>query len=407
MRRLALLSAGVLVLLFGIPSHGAERAPAATWCVTQNGNILQIGYGSSADCPQYAALHLDSSYFRLNYGPISGWGTSIVLVPPFWSGGTYYQGTPVTATHRVDGHDLVLWTTGAISTLTGVLTSSSEVRLLPPVENVLLTAQVTTTVTISGSVPLDERSGEAFKPVMLSSMHVSSTLWDTRAAFADCHYFPIPDSGWIIHPPVVARRFGLLGGTSAWKTNASTIEILLDRPMPVTGWVASSNDPNDDNVALWAAADAILPSWSYTIIAAGGTERSLPVSARHFPELRSGFNASGLGHGDDSTCAATRRAHQLQRRLTHRAQRPRRPPRARTPRRHTQRHRDADADLYAHPARADSPGGREWNRRWASDAALGGVGFQDGLAPCRRVPKLAVLVALRCSLFLERPVQQR
>ena len=62
--------------------HVAPQAPA--WSVSRNGNILEISYGSDSDYPQYAALHLDSSYLRMNYGPGSGWGTSVVLFPSFW-----------------------------------------------------------------------------------------------------------------------------------------------------------------------------------------------------------------------------------------------------------------------------------------------------------------------------------
>jgi len=37
----------------------------------------------------------------------------------------------------------------------------------------------------SGSVLIDSRPGEAFKPVFLSSMRVSDTQWDARAAVVD------------------------------------------------------------------------------------------------------------------------------------------------------------------------------------------------------------------------------
>src|SRR5579863_3033841 len=51
-----------------------------TWSVSQNGNLLQIGYGSGTSFPQYAALDLSSSYFRMVYSMASQWGTSIVLL---------------------------------------------------------------------------------------------------------------------------------------------------------------------------------------------------------------------------------------------------------------------------------------------------------------------------------------
>lgn len=267
MKKSVLFAIGLSLLLFALLRLPAESTPGETWDVTHSGNELQIAYGSGTDFPQYGVLHLDDSYFRLNYGPTSEWGTSAILLPAFWSGGTYYQGAPISATHQIEEEDLVLSITGTISTPTGSLAVSSEVRLLPPVKDVAITARVTTTVTVSGSVPLDNRPGEAFKPIMLSSMHIAPTVWDTQAAYADCHFYSIPASGWIVQPPAVERIFGLVGGTSTWKSNASTIEVGLDQSLQVTGWVTSSSDPNDDNVGFWAVSAEILPSWSYTITA--------------------------------------------------------------------------------------------------------------------------------------------
>lgn len=61
----------------------------------------------------------------------------------------------------------------------GGLQVSLEVRLSPPA-GYGLTARVRTT-SVTGNVALDNRPGEAFKTVMLSSMRVSSTQWDARA----------------------------------------------------------------------------------------------------------------------------------------------------------------------------------------------------------------------------------
>ncbi len=240
------------------PSNG-------NWVVTESGGVLQIAYGSGTNFAQYGALHLSSSYFRLNYGPNSSWGTSVVLFPAFWSGGVYYQGAPVSDySWQVVNQNLVLSLAGTI----GGLNVASQVNLSPPAES-SITAQITTTV--AGSIPLDNRPGEAFKPVTLSSMHISSTEWDTQRAFVGCQYFDIPVNGWIIPPPFFANHIlGLLGGTSGWKSNAPTIWIVLDRPMQVTGWVTSSTSTKDDNVGFWAAVDEVLPSWSFSIIATSG-----------------------------------------------------------------------------------------------------------------------------------------
>jgi len=248
-------------------SASSPQLSNGNWVITQSGNIVQIAYGSGTNFPQYGALHLTSSYFRLHYSPASGWGTSVILFPAFWSDGVYYQGAPVTNySWQVVNQNLVLSTVGTI----GGLNVSSRVNLSPPTESSII-AQVTTTVV--GNVPLDNRLGEAFKPVMLSSMHISSTQWDTRMAFVGCNYFDIPVSGWIILSPFVTDNiFGLLGGTSEWKPDAPTIWIVLDRLMQVTGWATPSTEPYDDNVGFWAAVDEILPSWSFRIIATSGLD---------------------------------------------------------------------------------------------------------------------------------------
>ena len=102
---------------------------------------------------------------------------------------------------------------------------------------------------------------------MLSSMHISSTQWDSQAAFIGTQTYSFPSSGWIIQPPLTAQTFGLQGGTSTWKTNAPTIEVNLDQGRQITGWVTQSSDPNGDNVGFWCATDNVLPSWSFKVIA--------------------------------------------------------------------------------------------------------------------------------------------
>ena len=121
----------------------------------------------------------------------------------------------------------------------------------------------------SGSVLIDSRPGEAFKPVFLSSMRVSDTQWDARAAVVDGMNAAIPTQGWLIPPapPVMATTFGFTGGTSTWKTNAPTIKIEMTGPIQVAGWVTASSDPNDDNLGLWAATKQALSAWEYTATA--------------------------------------------------------------------------------------------------------------------------------------------
>ncbi|MBI2100081.1 MAG: hypothetical protein HYT48_01940 [Candidatus Vogelbacteria bacterium] len=129
---------------------------------------------------------------------------------------------------------------------------------------------VTVTGSVIGNVILADKPGEAFKPVMISTMNEPPN-WDSVNCFIGEAVFPFPASGWIVTPPVMASKFGVRGGTSPWKTNSPTVEIVFDSPAPVTGWVTPSTDPNDDNVGVWAGYDQLVPSWQYTITARPAT----------------------------------------------------------------------------------------------------------------------------------------
>lgn len=232
----------------------------STWVVEQKGNILEIAYGSGSSFPQFAALHLDSGYFRMNYGPGSGWGTSVILLPSFWTGETYFQGAAITiVSESVKNDDQVIAFSGTISGLKVI----GNVRIKPPSKNSI--KAIVSITKVVGSVALDKRPGEAFKPVMLSSMHFSSTQWEASKAFVGTKNFPIPQEGWIIQPPVSGQSFGLKGGTSSFMKNAPSVEILFNKSMPATGWVSTSSSINDKNVGFWCASNQILRSWQYTI----------------------------------------------------------------------------------------------------------------------------------------------
>jgi hypothetical protein len=219
-----------------------------------------VGYGRGSDFPQYAALHTDSSFLRLNYGPGSAWGTSIILLPSFWDAGTYYQGAPITVAWRTEGVDLAIMFTGSISGLQ----VRGQIRLSPPAPNFLSGAVM---IQVDGKANLDCRPGEAFKPVALSSMHISADCWDASSAQVDSRPFRIPARGWIIHPPAVGRVFALRAGRSRWKTNAPALEIVLSECREIAGWKADSSDPDDDNLSIWAAADHVIPLIQYTVTA--------------------------------------------------------------------------------------------------------------------------------------------
>lgn len=286
MRTLVYLILTAMLILIGVTTRQPEPAVAAastgTWQVNTEPRpdpvdpgkleeVVNLYFGNAEDnWPQYGVLHQNSGFLRLNYGPEnSAWGTSIVLLPSFWSGGVYYQGALVNTTWKGQG------TSRLELTLTSIihgLEVTTVVTLDPPVKNQSLTAHVHTTVV--GDVPLDDgrkATSEAFKPVVLSSMHVSDTQWDTQQAYACLRTASIPPSGWIHNPAVIAGTFGLVGGTSEWQNQqqggkpAPTVEIILDRARPITGWVTDVDDPDQENVAYWAATDEVLSGWSYWI----------------------------------------------------------------------------------------------------------------------------------------------
>ena len=238
------------------PTPPPAVSVVSAWSASQNGTILQVSYGRAG--LQYAALHTESGYIRMNAGAGSAWGTSAVIVPCIWTGGRYLQGAPISTTWRVDGTDFLISFAANVSTLS----VHGEVRLLPPTPTGI---SAIVTVTVDGDVALDVRPGEAFKVVMLSSMHVAANVWDARAAFVDASVFAIPDEGWLIQPAVRSTFFGVMGGTSNWKTNAPTIDVLLDQPLQITGWLTRSANANDDNVGMWAASDSIVRRWQYRL----------------------------------------------------------------------------------------------------------------------------------------------
>jgi hypothetical protein len=126
---------------------------------------------------------------------------------------------------------------------------------------------------------LDPHAGETFMPVMLSSMHVSSTSWSAETAYVDSTPLVLPVSGWVTTPPIVGKTFGLVGGSSDWNSNSPTVQIVLDQPRQVTGRVKASNDKNDDNVAFWAASDDLLEFWEYSVSAAPAEIAATPTAS--------------------------------------------------------------------------------------------------------------------------------
>ncbi len=233
-----------------------------------------IAYGSGVDFPQFAALHPRSGYFRLVCK--TTFGTSIVLPPAFWSGGVLTQGMPLEATHHVEGDRLVIDATGNRNGLKVTL----RVILSPPGDGRI---EALVDGECEGHVALDaNKLGEAFKPVMLSSMRIGcgadggvSKEWDAQAVIVegrpDLEFDDKAASSTFFLPPTPfkVRRFGFRGGKSRFQPAdpAPTVELLFPDPVQIAGYRTRSCDHDDDNLALWAGSDTVLGSWHYTITA--------------------------------------------------------------------------------------------------------------------------------------------
>lgn len=237
-------------------SHTSPPTVLKFWSASQRGSIVEVSYGSGTCFPQYAALHIDCGFLRINWGPHSGWGTSLVLLPSLWVAGEYYQGAPIDIQCRLDGSDFLIYFSGAIATLKAF----GHIRLTPPQSNLF---SGTATVRTSGTADLDHRQGETFKPLALSSMHVMEDQWDAQSIAVGDQVFDMPTHGWLLPQPILSRRFALNGGSSRFKERAPTLEIEMDEPRQITGWKTPSLNPDDDNVGMWAASDYVLPCWQY------------------------------------------------------------------------------------------------------------------------------------------------
>ncbi len=266
-REIAQLWESFSLAIVGADDTRSEVA-AGIWKVTapENGAPWTIAFGSGIDIPQVAALHPRSGYFRLVSG--TTWGTSIILPPCFWSGGILSQGPPIKATSHVDGNRLVIDASGVQKDLNFKL----QISLSPPGDG-RIEAEVSGST--EGQISLDTRPGEAFKPVMLSSMRIAPTKWDASSVIIDNTPIPFNDAIQGNHffiapaPLVQAKRFGFRGGKSEWQPGqpAPTVEILLDDALQIAGYRTSSTNPNGDNLGLWAATDKVLASWHYIIVA--------------------------------------------------------------------------------------------------------------------------------------------
>jgi len=229
-----------------------------SWRFAREARIVEVGFGSGHHFPQYAAVHLDGGFLRLNSGPGSDWGSSVLLLPSFWEAGHYHQGGLISVDCRASRSGLTLSYSGRVS----ALRAYGEVRLREPSAEGI-SAEVCART--DGHVRLDQRPGEAFKPVFVASMHIANAWWDVESVLVDARRFAIPESGWIVEPATWGHRILLNGGSSSWKRRAPSLEIALGRSMEIAGWKSPSADPSDDNVGIWAATPEVMRVWHYEI----------------------------------------------------------------------------------------------------------------------------------------------
>lgn len=255
------------------PSNGAFPSHTDTppWKIStggQNGSVLEIAYGTNGNSPQVMALHTHSGYARLICGAGTTWGTSVVILPVVWEHG--HDGPTQGAYLYVNDidvgrHAVIVRFTSAIAGIS----VGGTLRLLPPTE---VSIQADVSVMVAGTVALDpQRQEEAFKLVMLSSMHLGEHTFDTDAAFVgiDSFCLPAPDR-WIVQPRRRCHTFGLRGGVSAWQQGmpAPTVTIQFLEPVFVSCWKSTPHYGADsDNVGLWAATPEIQRAWEYRITA--------------------------------------------------------------------------------------------------------------------------------------------
>lgn len=222
-----------------------------------NGEILR---GELGNWSQMGLSGLNANAMAICQNSLVSASVGNVYRTPIVGASTYHQGSPIVTAISEDGADLVIDYT---STMAG-LQVQGKINLEPPSENSIVAhVRVATT----GNVVLEPRDRETFKPVMFSSMHLSDVQWDAKIAHVNQQIFQIPASGWLISGIASGNLLRLTGGTSAWKTNAPTVELFFDKPLSAEGYITLSVDPNDDNVGFWPYTDYVPVSWQYTLMA--------------------------------------------------------------------------------------------------------------------------------------------
>ena len=256
-----------------------DAPPAPQWSLNVRNGVLELGYRQGDGFPQIAALHLDSGALRLTYLPDGGWGTALY---PFawWENGRFVRGARVLLP---EGQPLFRAVADAADPrclrLRVALEGADWEVLLRPPEEGLTTAACRVRLLRLPRVAPRPVPGEAFQVVHLASMYVDENRWDAREAVcrspgkatagAAKARAVLPASGSVFDRPREADSLALVGGSSAWKKGAPTMEVGLEEPARalVQGWVTAAADPNLENVALWAGLDKPLTEWRLQVTA--------------------------------------------------------------------------------------------------------------------------------------------
>jgi hypothetical protein len=258
-----------------------DNPPSSAWSYTDRGDIIEIGYQVvRGHFPQIAAIHRENGALRLTYLPSGGWGTCVYPFA-FWEGGRFIRGERVMLAHFVaeKNHPENL--------LVRLVGHNADIILrIPPPQPGVTRAEIAVKLVRQPAVDQRNMPGEAFQLVHLGSMHLSDTQWDSRYAYVDgpprdlpqnryalvVARRPFPSAGFIFENFKAGNLFGLEGGDSNWEPNAPAVEVKMDRPVKINGWVTPANNPDQENIALWGGLDKPVASWSYTITARAGVE---------------------------------------------------------------------------------------------------------------------------------------
>lgn len=295
------------------PAQLSAAKHPAHWKLIQTDTTVVIAYNQGTSLPAYGRLDLNTSMLYLVYGPLSHWGTALVLLPALWSQEDcvtdYCEMAPVTITKplaEIDASrsDIVLPLRGTIAGLQVDLT----VDFSSPTQGAL-SVSVLANAGDADTLPLDsDHQIDAFKAVLLRSAFYSAKQWVAQQAFTSDESFPF------LAPPTFTRligtaasTFGLTGGTSDLARNTPTITVSMDNPASVlvTAEELPSSDSTTNNISLWGSMTAqdllaSRDSWSYTVTA------SNPANAVPFNlVVTSPYNGQVLQQGIPITCTGT------------------------------------------------------------------------------------------------------